>query len=231
MLKIAICDDEKISQDFLYHYLVLYFMNLNLNYQIYTYHSAQELLKHLEEEFEVIFLDIKMDSIDGIEAAKQIRTINNYVTIVFVSFTSEYALSGYGVNAFRYLLKSDLKNQLPQCMDEILSKIKYIQVTIEINGEKILIPINDILYFATVGRKIKVKLKSKEYYFYEKLAKLEKQLDEFGFIRTHQSFLINSKYIKDEIDNQLILENGEMIPISRSQKKLVKDKLIWLKRW
>lgn len=230
MLHIAICDDEKIGRELLYHYLSTYLIQLRIKYHITECASAQELFEHLNHNFDIIFLDIKMDQLNGIEVAKIIRSRDNNVEIVFVSSYPEYAVSGYGVNAFRYLLKQDMKNHLNECMPELLSKLNYYRVEIKVNGEKILLETEDIFYFETKCRKIKVKMTNKEYCFYGKLCELERELETYGFIRVHQSFLVNIKKIISIDNDGIILQNHEAIPVSRNKKKFVSQKLLWSKR-
>ncbi len=129
MLRIAICDDEKYYRRYIEKHVSKYMRKLKLNYEIDIYSSGKAFAELGIEmsRYNIIFLDINMNEMDGIEIAQQIRTYSKGTYIVFVTAFISYALEGYKVNAVRYLLKDseNFEISLSECIDAILEKMDY----------------------------------------------------------------------------------------------------------
>ena len=127
MLYIAICDDENYfcarEQELISEYL----SQRGHNVQFDLYASGEELLRQglKVAQYDIIFLDVNMDKMDGIETAQRIRKISHKNFIVFVTAFVQYAVSGYEVDAIRFILKDDqYELRLKECMDAILQRMK-----------------------------------------------------------------------------------------------------------
>ncbi len=127
MLSIAICDDEEYFRITEKQLILKYMAGKNCECMIDMYESGKELLalKSAISQYHIIFLDVNMEEIDGIETAKEIRKITKDVFIVFVTAFITYALEGYKVDAVRYLIKDheSLEKAMTECMDTILEKM------------------------------------------------------------------------------------------------------------
>ena len=129
MLKIAVCDDEEQFRKIVGKYIEVFLTKQFIDFHIDYFQSGVEFAG-LEEEmsqYDVAFLDISMDKLDGIEVAKRLRKYSDKVIIVFITAFLDYSLEGYKVNAIRYLLKSspNLKLDFDECMETVLDKINY----------------------------------------------------------------------------------------------------------
>lgn len=159
MIKIAICDDEKYFQEQVKIYIEEYLSAKGILYEIKTFSSGSEFLNLGIEllQYSIIFLDINMDDINGIEVAQQIRTYSSDIYIVFVTAFLNYALDGYKVDATRYLLKGNdnFNESIHECMDNIFYKMNYIVEKKEFffNEEKN-IPIERIVYIESKLHKL-----------------------------------------------------------------------------
>ena len=124
MLKIAICDDEKVFRDNINKYVAAYLNEKEISYEIDTFSSGKEIIDLGIEikQYNIIFLDINMDDVDGIVTAQKIREYSSEIYIVFVTAYINYSLEGYKVEAIRYLLKNNtnLEASISECMDAIL---------------------------------------------------------------------------------------------------------------
>lgn len=109
MLKIAICDDEKVFRDNINKYVAAYLNEKEISYEIDTFSSGKEIIDLGIEikQYNIIFLDINMDDVDGIVTAQKIREYSSEIYIVFVTAYINYSLEGYKVDAIRYLLKNN----------------------------------------------------------------------------------------------------------------------------
>ena len=130
MLKIAICDDEKVFRDNINKYVAAYLNEKEISYEIDTFSSGKEIIDLGIEikQYNIIFLDINMDDVDGIVTAQKIREYSSEIYIVFVTAYINYSLEGYKVEAIRYLLKNNtnLEASISECMDAILHKMNLV---------------------------------------------------------------------------------------------------------
>ena len=129
MIRIAICDDEDGFLFLEQKVVSAYMKNHDYQYCVDTFSSGIDLLQPNGniEDFDIIFLDINMNELDGLETAKKIRECGSRAYIVFVTAFVTYALEGYKVDAIRYLLKESdsLEPSIEECLDSIIQKMNY----------------------------------------------------------------------------------------------------------
>lgn len=152
MVHIAICDDEEYFRLREKKLIEQYMENCGYACRIDLYASGKELLNRADSDlpYDVIFLDISMEEMDGLETAERIRMLSGTVYIVFVTAYITYALEGYKVGAVRYLLKEDgsLENSLKECLDTISTHMNEKKAAFEFdipNGKR-RIPAEAIFY-------------------------------------------------------------------------------------
>ena len=137
MFKIAVCDDESLFAENLKELISDYMTEKDLVFEIDTYTSGKKLLEQGVKvtQYEIIFLDINMEEIDGIKAAENIRKLSRDVFIVFVTAYVDYSLEGYRLDVIRYLLKgnTNFRNTVNECIDAIMEKKNYSIVKKEFN--------------------------------------------------------------------------------------------------
>ena len=235
MFKIAICDDENLFTEELKELISGYMMEKGLVFKIDTYSSGEALVKLGVEvvQYTVVFLDINMEKVDGIKTAEMIRKVSREVFIVFVTAYVDYSLEGYRLDVVRYLLKgnANFQSKVNECMDAIIDKMDYSVTKREFDfqeGRKE-ISLERLVY-------IESKLHILEFHFvedqktvytmYETLNVMDDMLSENGFIRTHQSYLVNAKHIKNVVRCKVILTNGTEFPIPKARYTEVKKKFI-----
>ena len=236
MLKIAICDDEKNVCDYIEKRVMDFLAKADSEGEATVFYDSAPLIEFCKENpsyLDIIFLDIKMKTVNGVDCAKQLRDLGVEALIVFVTSSAEYVFSGYEVKAFRYILKTDLVNAFDrifgECLKE-LSKSDESFYTLKTASTVKNIPLNDIFYFESNKRVLVVHTKNDEYSFYGKLDQVEKDLDGKDFIRTHQSYFVNAKKIKSVSKDSAELLNGESLPVSKSKATAVKNAYLWAKR-
>ncbi len=236
MLTIAICDDEKKICDYIENRTTEFLAKNDLEAEVSVFYDGSELLKKCEsntQNFDIIFLDIKMKTLNGVECAKLLRDIGVNSLIVFITSSAEYVFSGYEVKAFRYILKTDLVNAFSRVFSECLLELKKLDTsffTVKTSSSVKNIPLSDILYFESNKRLLNIHTKNEVISFYEKLDNVENDLKEKDFIRTHQSYLVNAQKIKSVSKDSVLLVNGFSLPVSKSKATKVKDAYLWSKR-
>ncbi|HAT4318881.1 TPA: response regulator transcription factor, partial [Clostridium perfringens] len=183
-MKICICDDEKIISEELKNIIEDISFEIDEDIIINQFYSGKELIDNISnknEKYDIIFLDILMSNLNGIETSKYIRKIDNSVNIVFLTSSSEFAINGYEVGALDYLLKPVDYKKIKKTIDKILANRELEDVFIfKSNNEIIKLPIKFINYFEVKNRIIYINSCSKIYNnksFYQKLDNIEKELN------------------------------------------------------
>ncbi len=224
MLKVAICEDEEVHKKILVDLISRY--PFEMDYQLSTFQYGYELVAANNEgvRFDIIFLDMRLDQEDGIDIASEIRKIDHSARIIITTSLIEYAVLGYSVNASDFLLKPFPEEKLFQILrkledDSKSSKHKFHEI--EINNEKIFLISDEILYFESQCRKIKVATFDAVYEYYYTISALEKELDSMRFVLCHRSYIVNLKNIKSIKPKMAVLKNGEVIPISSKRMQTV----------
>lgn len=226
LIKIAICEDEKEQQELLKTYIDQIFEGLSVKYKLKIFNSGEELLENYSKDTDVLLLDIQMVQINGIDTARKIRTLDDKVEIIFITSLIEYALEGYEVRAYRYLIKpvkyENLKENIINCIKEVDIKNKYIIVKEQ--GNQIKLDINEITYIEVQKETITIHTLNEVYKTNGTMNNIEKEIDCSRFFRCHKSFLVNLEHVKSIKQYVAILENSEEVPISRYRFKETKDK-------
>lgn len=228
MLRIGICDDEKIIQDELKD-MVSHIVFQYGEVEFSTFSSGQDVIKAVEEKTftcDLLLLDIHMPDRDGIETAKYIRMHQIDVDIIFVTVSKEHVFDGYTYQAFSYLLKPI---QYPRLEDElgryIYERSKNSRcLHVNINGHKEKLLLDKVKYFEADTRKVIAHLLHGEVTFYAKLSDLQKVLESYDFLRCHQSYLVNTMFISGYSRTEISLEDIT-IPISRKYTESVRLQL------
>ena len=235
MFHIAVCDDEEYFLLREKKLIEKYMESREIDFWIDLYASGSEMLSAADTalQYDVIFLDINMEEMDGIETARRIRELSENIYIVFVTAHITYALEGYKVGAIRYLLKEDssLENTLKECLDTIVERMDCEKAMYEFDfrNKKKSIPADSILYVESRLHKVIFFVMEngvKEYSKYDRLDAVETKLRQHGFCRVHQSFLVNMKYAKCIERYTMSLENGIEISISKKYYKHIEKEYI-----
>lgn len=236
MFRIAICDDEDYFRRDLQELVSTYMTDQDYTFQIDTFSSGEDFMSIGIEmmNYTIVFLDINMNEVNGVTVAKEIRKISRNTFIVFVTAYVDYALEGYKIDVIRYLLKdnSSIRNAIRECMDAIVEKMDYVVVKKEFTfheGGSKAVSLERLLYIESKLHKLEFHIMEdslKTYTMYATLNEIEKDLKNKGFIRVHQSFLVNLKYIKDVIRYKVLLANGIELAIPKARYKDVKDTFI-----
>ena len=225
-MEIILCDDSEMDRKHLRNLLEEYKNKQEEKFNFIEFSSGQELCsaKEVLDNCAIVFLDINMEKQDGLKTAIQLKTLYPEILIVLVTAYMGYVLEGYKVKASRFLLKDDLEHTLGECMDSLLEELhrknRYVDFSF-VEGERRL-PVDDILYIETAKHKNIFYTKKQTYTIYKKLDELERELEGAGFVRAHQSFLVNMRYI-DKISSYVLrLITGKEISVPKARYQEVK---------
>lgn len=233
MLSIAVCDDEIIECAGMAEKIRGTLEEMKVPCFLRQFNSGEELLQS-EEDFDIVFLDIMMDGLDGMKTAKRIRKKASCRLLVFISASREYVFDAYDVEAFWYLVKPVETAKLKQVLKKAVLKTEAASpdfILVNKGRQKQKIFLRDILYFEIMGRLIDIHKTGGISDYYGKISILEEELREKGFFRCHKSYLVHLKYVKGYNRQEAVLDNGEKIPISkRRYEEFCKALLSYMKK-
>ena len=217
MLSIAVCDDEVIECCNMAKRIKDILEDMKIPCIIRQFRSGGELLQALES-FDIVFLDIIMQDLDGMKTAQIFREKAFDKILIFISSSREYVFDAYDVEAFQYLLKPVDNRKLKRVLQKaVLKTEKHSQEFIIVSRErqKKKLFLDDIYYFEIKGRVVDVHGTEGIFTYYEQIGELENKLRDKGFFRCHKSYLINLKYVDVYNRQEVTLENGEAIAIAK----------------
>lgn len=230
-MKFLICDDD----DLMLKKLSLLIKNSPENkcYSNKIIEITNPTDVNIADEYDVAFLDIDMPQMSGIDLARKIHEQWPNTVIIFITNYVQYAPDGYEVGAFRYLMKNQITEKLIDYLDlAIKERTKRLRVIIiQINGERINVPVSNILYMESSARIITMHLIENVrpmYQFYGNMSDLAQKFEILGFLRVHKSYLVNMKYIEIFQCKRLEIKGGILIPSSeRKYSELKQRYLTW----
>ena len=231
-MKIAICEDQIAQLNLLNNQIKKWAKVNNIDIVIDNFTTGEEFLFQWSDydKYDIIFLDIKLGKMSGIELSNIIREKNKRVDIVFVTGFFKYALHGYRVRALQYLLKPVNEEELYFCLNNTLEKIssedKKSLLVLETPKKVIQLDHDDICYCIMFSPYIDIHTITDKITVRKNIGDIEKILPKDYFIRCHRSYIVNVKHIKSILKNNVLLENGITIPISRGKYKEVNDTFI-----
>ena len=224
MIKVAICEDDLFYIEKVKMLVESYLHKCEINSEIVTFTSSEELVKTYANSFDIIFLDIELPGMSGIEAAKWLRDKGTKSYIVFISAYTEYLSEGYKVEAHRFLLKNDdnFDESFSECMESVIAKIRMeeTKIDIDVKGGGLTVAPSKILYAESNVHRVTIYVTEeagtiREYYTYDRLDNIQDKLERYGFIRIHQSYLINGVHLRKVLRYKAELIESIELPISK----------------
>lgn len=235
MLKIAVCDDEILQRLDIVNKLKSALENINFVFQVEEFTNGEELLS-CKSYFDIIFLDIKMHKLSGIDVAKKLRENKNNSKIIFITSFKEYVFQAFDVSAFHYLIKPVSEEKILKIMNRVLKSFKeeknrdlYIVITKGKQAIKILL--NNIYFFEIQNRIVIIHTTNGIIEYYDKISNVEEKIPGSDFFRCHRSYIVNLKYVMKFDKSSITLDNNEKLMLSQSRyDNFSKAFLIYLKK-
>ncbi len=232
MLRIAICDDEEIICRQLDDMLFEMEKRINQEVETETYYSGEELCKVLLKgrQYDVIFLDIELNQISGVEVGKKIREeLKDELTqIVYISCKESYAMELFEVRPLNFIIKPLDKEKIELVLAKAVKLLDKENNFFEYknNNATFSVHIRDVLYFESHGRKVNIVLDNETKSFYGKLSSVEEDINNRDFIMIHKSYMINFNHVIEYTYEYVKMSNQEILTISQNNRKAVREKLM-----
>lgn len=221
-MKIAICDDEKAVLDQLRELVRQYADKHMLDYTILEFDQSEKLLDAVRQDsdIQILFLDIYMEPLSGMDLAETLREEGNDCAVIFVTVSTDHYARSYEVNAVHYLVKpvtyERVEKALARCGQKLSCAAKY---AVFITGSReIRVPLRQIR-FVEVFRNQTIIHASEDITIRSTLEAVKMQLSDPRFYQTHRSFLLNMEYMDSRSGKDILLKTGELVPLSRACEK------------
>lgn len=231
-MNIAVCDDEENIRCLIGKLIE----RQEGDFHIMEFSSGGALLQFWKQEgrerIDILFLDISMDDIDGMEAARQIRAWKeereepvwgSLPLLIFVSGHLEYMPKAFSVNAFQYLMKPIDEREFEEVFAQALRECRYLEAKRETEPRRIPIrsgkitrniSIDDISYIESRNRKIVIKMREETIETYGKIGEMEEELQK-NFFRVHKGYLVNMNCVERYSRTEVQMRDGARLPISK----------------
>lgn len=234
-IKIAICDDEVAVCGKLEEITAKVLEDCQVSYDIDVFYSGEGLISGLQnEDYNLIFLDIELPGIDGVETGEYIRDIlgNEQVQISYVSGKEFYAMELFAIRPINFLIKPLTYEKVQQVIK------KYIKIEDMTAGyfnykkgtEFCTVPVSDILYFVSTGRKVQMVTLHGEESFYAKMEGIYASVKNQKFLFIHKSIIVNYRYVRNLKYEEVEMVDGKHFTISQKRRKAIREIIVGIRR-
>ena len=227
MIKIGICDDmvEEVRKQ---KAMVLRIAErLGENMEVHVFEEGEELLQEIRlyGHMDILLLDIEMEGINGLDFSRIIRETDYLTVLIVISAYDQYCKKLIEVQPFAFLDKPVTEQRLETVLRKVLHMrpAENERFTFSYQKCRHSIPLQEIMYFESMGRKIRIHLAEELYFFNGKLSDVEKELASAGvrFVRVQVSYYVNVNYIREWKYDRIIMDDGIDISISRRYRKMM----------
>ena len=234
IVNIAVCDDKQASLDIIQKELVKAANNLNITIETYLYMDGNEvvdLICNSKEDFDILFLDIDMPNISGLEVAKKIRNAGSDIILIFISAHEQYVFDSIDYSPIKYIRKLKMHDEIELALKKVnkcINSRNTKTIIIKTDDGEICLRHDDIMYFEMYRRRITVYInngKAIELKERKTIKSLYEELDDEDFVQIHSGGIVNVKYIYEYSGYSITLDNETKLVISRSRLKEVKAQM------
>ena len=228
-LRIAVCDDNKAILSEINETIESLLKAKNKEAEIVEFCSSEQLLmSEKESSFDLFLLDIEIDEMNGFELADKLRSLHKNPFIIFISNFEQRVYQSYEFDPIWFIRKCDMEQMLPKAFNKFFEKVEEKEVFHEIKtgANKRTIRVSDIVYFECSQHRVTAVSTTENFSFYGSLRTLEKEFDDYGYIRIHKNFLVNKHFIFSiDLCTVRLLEPWGQLPLSREKRSEIKRKL------
>ena len=229
MLHLAVCDDRTEDRERLCRLLEEYGQHNNLELSVDQWSTGEDFLHaFVPGRYQLLFLDIYLNQLNGVETARTIREQDEDCAIVFVTTRTDHALEGFDVNALHYLLNPITAAQLDTGFHRLTRLQKKEPAYITVRSQRLEVRCNvDEIVFAEIYDKLcLIHTKTNTIQTYTPLDEIERQVPVNLFLRCHRSYLVNMSYITRMEDTQFTVHDQHLIPIRKNDRQTLKQRYL-----
>lgn len=229
MLKIVVCDDEKKILNTLSEKIKQIFLNKDIETEIFETTSPIEALEYIKSNVvDVVFLDIDMPILTGMDIAENLLNEEYKGLLIFVTSHDSLVYSSFKYHPFGFIRKSYFDNEIEEVIIRIIDEISHRDYifSYKTNDGMYRVNVSEILYFESESNYLLIHLNDKVHKFRGTMSQLEMELSKNGFIRVQKGYLVNQKYIEILRKDEIVMSDNTIISISRTNKDVIKEKIM-----
>ncbi len=203
---------EKFNQEF-----------FEFDFSIFNQASNPDILA---KEYDIYFLDIEMPEINGLDLSRQISEKHQHAKIVFVSMKDDLVFESFKFNTIYFVRKANFEEEFKSAFNKIIKLLNFSDKKIEVNADNVIIdiPLNNIIYIESKRNNIIIKTRSKNFVVRKTLKSIINEINSNNFLAVHSSYYINLNCISKFNNDNFVMANNEIVPISFRKRKDVREK-------
>ena len=221
MTRIAIVEDEAAIQEQLTGYVQRYTRQYGTPFEVSVFGSGVEILEDYRPVYDIIFLDVEMPHLDGMETARRIRALDSDVLLIFITNMAQYAIKGYAVGALDYVLKPvpyfAFSQQLQKAVNQLARRVRH-YLAVPVDGGLRRLDAATVYYIESEGHRIHFYTEDGEFSAPGALKALEEKLASQPFARCNSGYLVNLAQVRGMQDG-MVLVGPHSLQISRPRRK------------
>lgn len=233
MIEIAIVDDEEIFVKLIQKKVLEVLGHLHVESKIFTFTDSVEMLhESTRHHFNLLFLDIDMPNITGLDIARKLRMKNIETEVIFVTNKDELVYDTFKYGPFRFIRKSRFDSEMEEAIQNFVKKVNHQKISIFLSTENGKKPVKvlDILYIEVQSHKLTVHMSNSIISANGNLNDIESEIMSYGFIRIHKSYLVNYRAISFIHQKEIILDDGTSLPLSRRKFEYTQNEMMRFSR-
>ncbi len=227
MIRVALVDDDAVYRRSLREHLDRYAREHNIVFRIREFTDGDEITEEYTASYDMIFMDVVMNYMDGIKAAEHIRSMDGEVLIIFVSNKPQFAWKGYRVDALDFLIKPVTYQDFTLRMDRAVERLrrrspKYLAIPVKGGVQKL--NVQELYYVEVQDHDLVFHTSSGDFSSKGTLSEIEQRLDMDSFFRCNKCYLVNLGQVQS-IQGCDVVVGGDSLQVSRAKKKALMDAL------
>lgn len=219
---IVICDDEPEVCKCLRAHIEAIGRRIGCHFAVTEFHTAEAMLASMPAHADILLLDIRMETLSGIEAARRLRERNNDVCIIFITNMTQYAMEGYEVHAFGFIRKPPEELRLQRFLAEAVQlqeRKRDRELLVRLGGTTKKISLDTVVFVEAFGHRLCMHTTQGELCPAMTLAELDEKLADKDFFRCHKSYLVNFNHVTGFAGDKITMSDGTSIFLSKHRKK------------
>lgn len=223
---IAVCDDEQEYRKLIIQHINFYFNEHCIKCECFEYENGKDLISS-EKSFDIVFLDIEMDELNGIETAKQINKTNKKAVIFIVTAFQKYLDDAMDLNVFRYIDKPLNSQRLYNGLDKAIELINNNEISFRVRDNRIIkIRKSDIVCAEIIKRNVRITTVDTQYDTRENMEYFRQNLTASFFAVPHNSFIVNFNYVSEFKRDSMKLCNNQVVSIAPRKRTEISKKFM-----
>lgn len=221
MINVAIVEDEKNAADLLLSYFNTYTEKKGEKFHVVWFDNPVNFLTYYKPNYDLVLMDIELPDINGMDTSRKLRKIDKTVTLIFVTNMSQFAVTGYEVDAFDYIVKPvsyyDFALKLERALERIKSRTE-LKIQVVVDDVIKCITSSELKYVEVINHKLIFHTKDGDYVGNGTLKDFEKKLQTADFARCNNCYLVNLRYVTG-ISGYTVTVDGDELQISHPKRK------------